>query len=88
MALDDGYEPARCAENTAKFIDQDVLAMFGYIGTPTSLAALPFATKAKVPFIAPFGKADGGCRCNSRSGLARCADIGGGEGVDGSVRGL
>jgi branched-chain amino acid transport system substrate-binding protein len=54
LTLDDGYEPARCAENTAKFIAQDVLAMFGYIGTPTSLAALPLATKEKVPFIAPF----------------------------------
>jgi branched-chain amino acid transport system substrate-binding protein len=54
LALDDGYEPARCAENTTKFIAQDVLAMFGYIGTPTSLAALPLATKEKVPFIAPF----------------------------------
>jgi branched-chain amino acid transport system substrate-binding protein len=54
LSLDDGYEPARCAENTAKFIDQDVLALFGYIGTPTSLAALPLVTKSKVPFIAPF----------------------------------
>ena len=52
--LDDGYEPERCAENTRKFIDDDVLALFGYIGTPTSLAALPLAVKARVPFFAPF----------------------------------
>ena len=52
--LDDGYEPARCAENTSKLIADDVFALFGYIGTPTSIAALPLATKAKVPFIAPF----------------------------------
>ncbi len=52
--LDDGYEPERCAENTRKFIDDDVFALFGYIGTPTSLAAFPLATKAKVPFVAPF----------------------------------
>lgn len=52
--LDDGYEPERCAENTRKFIDDDVFAMFGYVGTPTCLAALPLATKARVPFIAPF----------------------------------
>jgi branched-chain amino acid transport system substrate-binding protein len=52
--LDDGYEPERCAENTRKLIDDDVFALFGYIGTPTSLAALPLATKAKIPFIAPF----------------------------------
>ena len=54
LALDDGYEPTRCAENTAKFIGQDIFALFGYIGTPTSLAALPLATKANIPFIAPF----------------------------------
>jgi len=52
--LDDGYEPERCAENTRKLIGEDVFALFGYIGTPTSLAALPLATKDKIPFIAPF----------------------------------
>ncbi|MBS0340349.1 MAG: ABC transporter substrate-binding protein [Proteobacteria bacterium] len=52
--LDDGYEPDRCAANTRKLIDDDVFALFGYIGTPTSLAALPLAVKEKVPFIAPF----------------------------------
>jgi branched-chain amino acid transport system substrate-binding protein len=52
--LDDGYEPERCAENTRKLIADDVFALFGYIGTPTSIVALPLATKDKVPFIAPF----------------------------------
>ncbi len=52
--LDDGYEPDRCAQNTRTLIDEDVFALFGYIGTPTSLAALPLAVEAKVPFIAPF----------------------------------
>ena len=52
--LDDGYEPDRCVANTKKLIDDDVFALFGYIGTPTSLAALPLAVKDKVPFIAPF----------------------------------
>ncbi|MDP2257955.1 MAG: ABC transporter substrate-binding protein, partial [Polaromonas sp.] len=47
--LDDGYEPDRCAENTRKLIADDVFALFGYIGTPTSLVALPQAIKAKVP---------------------------------------
>jgi branched-chain amino acid transport system substrate-binding protein len=54
LAMDDGYEPDRCAENTRQLIGQDVFALFGYIGTPTSLAALPIATKERVPFIAPF----------------------------------
>jgi ABC-type branched-subunit amino acid transport system substrate-binding protein len=52
--LDDGYEPDRCADNTSRFIKDDVFALFGYIGTPTSVAALPLATQAVVPFIAPF----------------------------------
>ena len=52
--LDDGYEPARCQANTQALLNEDVLALFGYIGTPTSLAALPMATAAKTPFIAPF----------------------------------
>jgi ABC-type branched-subunit amino acid transport system substrate-binding protein len=57
--LDDGYEPDRCAANTQKLIGEDVFALFGYIGTPTSLAALPLLTKAQVPFIAPFTGAMG-----------------------------
>ena len=56
--LDDGYEPARCKANTEKFIQEDVFALFGYVGTPTSVAALPLATAAKVPFIAPFTGAE------------------------------
>lgn len=52
--LDDGYEPERCAANTQKLIGEDVFALFGYIGTPTSLAALPLAVAGKVPFVAPF----------------------------------
>ncbi len=57
--LDDGYEPERCAANTQKLISEDVFALFGYIGTPTSLAALPLLSKAQVPFIAPFTGAMG-----------------------------
>ncbi len=57
--LDDGYEPDRCAENTRKLIADDSFALFGYIGTPTSLAALPLATQDKIPFIAPFTGAMG-----------------------------
>jgi branched-chain amino acid transport system substrate-binding protein len=52
--MDDGYEPDRCAANTRKLIDEEVFALFGYIGTPTSLAAVPMAKKEQVPFIAPF----------------------------------
>ena len=57
--VDDGYEPSRCAENTRNLIAQDVFALFGYIGTPTALAAMPQVIKDKVPFIAPFTGAMG-----------------------------
>ena len=52
--LDDGYEPDRSVANTRKFIAEDFFALFGYIGTPTSVAALPLATAAKIPFFGPF----------------------------------
>jgi ABC-type branched-subunit amino acid transport system substrate-binding protein len=52
--LDDGYEPERCVANTRQFIAEGVFALFGYVGTPTSLAALPLATEAKIPLFAPF----------------------------------
>jgi len=58
QSLDDGYEPDRCAENTRKLIESGAFALFGYIGTPTSLAALPLATQAKTPFFAPFTGAE------------------------------
>lgn len=52
--VDDGYEPERCKANTDKFIRDEVFALFGYVGTPTALAALPAVTQAQIPFIAPF----------------------------------
>lgn len=56
--LDDGYEPERCIANTKQMLDQGVFALFGYIGTPTGVVALPLATEAKVPFFAPFTGAE------------------------------
>ena len=57
--LDDGYEPSRTAPNTRKLIEEDrVFALFGYVGTPTSAAALPIFTQAKVPFFGPFTGAE------------------------------
>ncbi len=52
--LDDGYEPERCQANTQRFIQDDVFALFGYVGTPTSVAALPMAQKAAIPMFAPL----------------------------------
>jgi ABC-type branched-subunit amino acid transport system substrate-binding protein len=58
-ALDDGYEPDRCAANTEALIQKEgVFALFGYVGTPTSLAALPLVNAANVPFFGPFTGAE------------------------------
>jgi branched-chain amino acid transport system substrate-binding protein len=56
--LDDGYEPERCKANTEKLIKDDVFALFGYVGTPTCLAALPLVNEARLPFFGPFTGAE------------------------------
>jgi len=59
VSLDDGYEPDRAKANTQKLIaENQILALFGYVGTPTSNAALPLFTEAKVPFIGAFTGAE------------------------------
>jgi branched-chain amino acid transport system substrate-binding protein len=56
---DDKYEPKQAAENTKKLIEEDrVFLLFAYVGTPTSQAALPIFTEARVPFVAPFTGAE------------------------------
>jgi ABC-type branched-subunit amino acid transport system substrate-binding protein len=57
-SLDDGYEPDRAAANTKKLIDDGVFLLFGYVGTPTSNAAKPIFTAARVPFVGPFTGAE------------------------------
>ena len=57
--MDDGYEPDRCLANTKSLIDAGVFALFGYVGTPTCLAALPVIKSSQIPFIAPFTGAMG-----------------------------
>jgi branched-chain amino acid transport system substrate-binding protein len=59
ITLDDGYEPARTVPNTRRLITEDkVFALFGYVGTPTSVPAVPIFTEAKVPFFGPFTGAE------------------------------
>ena len=52
--LDDGYEPPRAKANTETFLNDDVFALFGYVGTPTSLASLPQVKDSGIPFFGPF----------------------------------
>ncbi len=55
VSRDDGYEPGKAIGNTNRLIiDDQVFALVGEVGTPTSRAAQPIATEARVPFIGPF----------------------------------
>ncbi len=51
----DGYEPELAIVNSRALLEEDqVFALIGGVGTPTSRAALPIADSANVPYIAPF----------------------------------
>ncbi|MDE2786523.1 MAG: ABC transporter substrate-binding protein [Chloroflexota bacterium] len=55
ITKDDRYETDPAFDNTQDLIEKDqVFALIGAVGTPTSRAALPLAEDAEVPFIAPF----------------------------------
>ena len=59
LSLDDGYEPSRTAAHTRSLLKtQQVFALLGYVGTPTSRAALPLALRAQVPYLFPFTGAE------------------------------
>ena len=58
-SLDDAYEPEAAVANTHALIrEQEVFALIGAVGTPTSRAAVPVAADASVPYIAPFTGAE------------------------------
>ena len=54
-SYDDRYEPELAIANTTRLIEDDnVFALIGAVGTPTSAASEPIARAAGVPFIAPL----------------------------------
>jgi len=56
---DDGYEASRAPAATKKLIEEHrVFALLGYVGTPTTVAAMPVFTQAKVPLVGPFTGAE------------------------------
>ena len=56
---DDRYEANLCADATTKLIEEDkVFALISYVGTPTTAAAMPIITKARVPLVGPFTGAE------------------------------
>ena len=59
VSYNDGYEPEMAIANTKRLIGEDqVFALIGEVGTPTSKAVLPITTEQGVPFIGPFTGAD------------------------------
>lgn len=59
-ALDDSYDPPRCLANTQQFIiDNNVFALFCYVGTPTTVKVLPMVEEARIPLIGMFTGANG-----------------------------
>ena len=58
-SMDDAYETDFSLDNTRRLIEQEqVFALVGAVGTPTSQVAHPLAQAAGVPFVAPFTGAE------------------------------
>ena len=59
VSRDDAYEPEAAIANTIHLIEVDqVFALIGAVGTPTSRSATPVAAEAGIPYIAPFTGAE------------------------------
>lgn len=55
IRYDDQYEPEETLKNTKKLIQEDnVFALFGFVGTPTVKKVLPLIIQNNIPFIAPY----------------------------------
>jgi len=55
LVYDDKYEPELTLENTQKLIYEDnIFALFGYVGTPTVKRVLPILFDENIPFFASF----------------------------------
>lgn len=58
VVADDGYEPDNTVEETLKMVqEQNVFSLFGYVGTPTTNAALPLIAELNVPLVGVFSGA-------------------------------
>jgi len=59
LSRDDGYEPDEAVRNTKALIYGDqVFALIGAVGTPTSKAVAPIVSEVGVPFFGPFTGAE------------------------------
>src|SRR6195256_721979 len=50
ISMDDGYSPPKTVEQTRRLVEQEeVLALFGSLGTPTNLAVRKYLNQKKIP---------------------------------------
>lgn len=55
IAYDDSYDPPKCLANTQRLIVEDqVFALFSYVGTPTTVKILPLVEEARIPLLGMF----------------------------------
>ena len=55
IAYDDGYDPPRCLYNTQRLLIEDqVFALFCYVGTPTTVKITPLVSEARIPLVGMF----------------------------------
>src|SRR5471030_978500 len=55
VSLDDGYSPPKAAENARRLVEQDeVLCIFGSLGTPANVAMQRYLNDRKVPHMFVF----------------------------------
>lgn len=59
LSLDDGYNPEKAVANVKQLIEKDqVLALFGVLGTPANVALMPLVSQAGIPNFAPISGSD------------------------------
>lgn len=55
IVKDDAYDPPKCLANTQEFlINDNVFALFSYVGTPTTVRVLPMLEEARIPLLGVF----------------------------------
>lgn len=57
-SLNDSYEPDKAIANTRQLIEEDVFALIGAVGTPTSKAVVPVTEENPIPYLAPMTGAE------------------------------
>lgn len=55
LFYDDKYEPQNTLKNIKRLLkDDNVFALFSFVGTPTTKKVLPIIVNSQIPFIAPY----------------------------------